>query len=95
MPAAGAALVNFGVNAQANLVGQGIAYNNAHPCAKPKLNLGAALASGLGAMTGGLFGPAAGRSAAAMAGAAAVGLPADMTINAIGVTVSPTQYYGP
>ncbi len=95
MPAAGAALLNFGVNAQGNLVGQGIAYNNADPCKKPKLNLGAALTSGIAAITGGLFGPAAGNSVGAMIGAAAIGLPADMAINAAGGSLFPTQYYPP
>jgi hypothetical protein len=52
----GTALLNFGVNAELNLVGQGIAYNRADSCKKPMLNGGAALASGLGSMVGGVLG---------------------------------------
>lgn len=93
--AAAAALLNFGVNAEMNLVGQGIAINNASGCdkPKPKLNLAAAVVSGVAAATGGLFGPAAGEATGAMIGAAAVGFPADMAINAAGGTIFPTQYY--
>lgn len=89
----GSAVINFGVNAQMNLVGQGITYNNADPCRKPKLNLGAALGSGLASMFGGAFGPFAGEALGAVVGAAAVGFPADLAINTAASSLSPTQNF--
>lgn len=89
-----AATLNFGVNAELNLVGQMIAYNNAPSCKKPTVNFPAAIGSGLGSMAGGAFGPFAGESLGALLGAGLVGLPADMAINAATSSTFPTQYHG-
>lgn len=93
----GGAILTAGANGASNLLGQGIAYRGAINCGQPapKVNLPVAAAAALAGVAGGAFQSLAGPSLGAQAGAAAVGFPADLAINAAAGSMFPPRYFGP
>lgn len=83
MPAGAAAAYAFAANFASNLLGQRLGQESSG-CSDRELSATSAALSGAAAVAGGLFVPLAGSNPAAMAGAAAVGFPADLALNAIG-----------